>query len=75
MYTILPVSPFMEEGERIAGNGGVLLRVVVTADVRGYLEEKKKKKTGVRADLQVTRGMLGVIHFVHFTTTQVKLDY
>lgn len=36
-YVMLPASLFVDEGERVAGDGRVLIRVVVAADVQGYL--------------------------------------
>ncbi|MPC10650.1 hypothetical protein E2C01_003289 [Portunus trituberculatus] len=43
MYMIIPVSLSMEEGERVAGDGGVLLCVVIAANVRGHLKEERGK--------------------------------
>lgn len=33
----VPASLFVDEGERVCGDGGVLVRVVVAPDVLGYL--------------------------------------
>lgn len=41
MHIIIPVSLSMEEGERVAGDGGVLFCVVIAANVRGHLKEER----------------------------------
>lgn len=38
-FVTVPASLFVDERERVGGDGGVLLRVVVAADVLGYLRE------------------------------------
>lgn len=38
-FVTVPASLFVDERERVGGDGGVLLRVVVAADVLGYLWE------------------------------------
>lgn len=43
MHMIIPVSLSVEERERVTGDGGVLLCVVITTDVRGHLKEERGK--------------------------------